>query len=174
MDVVATICKNICFTFWMKKFHWYESISFPRRTFKEGFSRYWKQIAINGNKRSFWQKRQEHIFKKSQVRRKVGSSSNIRKNQIGSDGLNCEENWLLKVISSFLVLKELFNFAWGFELDIWWWCWDQIMLRKGEEGSIDGLSWKKNTFQFKLFCICFCFLSKFLNCGAGFGGFSDA
>ena len=64
-DVVATICKNICFIFPTKKFHWYESISFPRRTFKEGFSRYWKQIAINGNKGSFWQKRQEYIFKKN-------------------------------------------------------------------------------------------------------------
>ena len=66
-DVLATIfCVNGLFPLFLsKKFHhWYESISFQCRTFKEGFRRYWKQIAINGNKRSFWQKRQqEYIFK---------------------------------------------------------------------------------------------------------------
>ena len=46
-----------------KKFHWYKSISLPCPTFKEGFSWYWKQIAISGNKGTFWQKhRAAYIF----------------------------------------------------------------------------------------------------------------
>ena len=66
-DVVATICiKMILFYISVEKVSpliW--KYFFPSRTFKEGFSRYWKQIAIKGNKGSFWQKRQrKYIFKK--------------------------------------------------------------------------------------------------------------